>query len=52
MKDELLASPEMMIFFERLLSLKDYVKEESEKSDNIALKNTYTELESLIKQKQ
>ena len=44
------ATPELKVFFERLLKLKSFVKNEATNSKNEILNKIYDELESLIKE--
>jgi hypothetical protein len=43
------ATPELKVFFERLLKLKSFVKTEATNSKDEVLKKIHDELESLIK---
>lgn len=43
-------SPEMKLFFQRLLSLKEDVKKNAEESEDPYLMHVYQELDSLIKE--
>lgn len=45
------ASPEMKLFFQRLLSLKEDVKKNAEESEDPYLMHVYQELDSLMKEK-
>lgn len=58
-KETHVASPEMKIFFEKLLELKSFVKEHredwvnsAELSDNQALEEVYIRLDAIIKEKE
>ncbi len=42
-------SPEMQIFFDRLLNLKDFVEESLSETDSVVLRKIFEELDDLIK---
>lgn len=44
------ASPELQLFFERLLDLKDYVKERAKALEDPVIQDIYEKLDSLIKE--
>ncbi len=49
--EEQQASPELLLFFKRLLTLKEYVKTEATNTQNEVLNKIHAELESIIKEK-
>lgn len=51
MENEIKATDEMMKFFEKLLSLKEYVRKKTEESENKILQEIYNQLEEIIKEK-
>lgn len=51
MSEEIKMSPELKKFFQRLLEIKQFVKESSKKSNEPVLEEIFLKLDELIKEK-